>query len=216
MITDNANAEVRMNDTERVSIYIDGLNFYHNAIQGKDRRYYYPSLQFICKSMLAPLQLEEAINEIHYFSAKVSNTKSDPTKKRRQWNYINALQTQENIKFHPGKFRSKEGRATEKQTDVNITVQMLNDAWNDEYTHGILLSNDSDFVELVRTVREDRNKIVIVWNTNEKTRALTEHANDASIIQPEYIRQAPQIANKGFQREHNTPRAKPRRKKYSG
>ena len=204
-----------MNDTERVSIYIDGLNFYHNAIKGKDRRYYYPSLRFICKTMLAPLQLEDAINEIHYFSAKVNNTKGDPTKKRRQWNYINALREKENIKFHPGKFRRREGKPTEKQTDVNITVQMLNDAWNDEYTHGILLSNDSDFVELVRTVREDRNKIVSVWNTNEKIQDLTKHANHAKIIKPEYIRQAPQIANKGFQLKHNLPRKNPSRKKYS-
>ena len=190
---------------DMVSIYIDGFNFYYAAIRGKGSQYYYPSLKSLCNAMLRSFNADYEIKEIHYFTARVKSTSDDPTKEPRQKRYLTALQ-KEGIIRHLGKFNRREKPPKEKQTDVNITVQMLNDAWENKYTHGVLLSSDSDFVELLRTIRDDRGIKVGVWYAGDKPRQLAENANYVAAITRKHIQDAPQIANKDFQRQHNRAR----------
>ncbi len=187
---------------EIVSIYIDGFNFYYAAIRGKDSQYYYPSLRTLCDTMLRSFGAEYEIKEIHYFTAKVKSTSDDPRKEERQKRYIKALENEAAI-LHLGKFSRHGNSPQEKQTDVNITVQMLNDAWENKYNHGVLISSDTDFVNLLRTIRDFRRKKVGVWYVEKEPRMLAENATYAASINPKYIQDSPQIANKNFQRKHN-------------
>ena len=51
---------------------------------------------------------------------------------------------------------------------MNLALHFLNDAWLDNYDCGVIISNDSDFAEAVRLVRNDRNKMVGIFNPHKK------------------------------------------------
>lgn len=49
----------------------------------------------------------------------------------------------------------------EKGSDVNLAVHLLNDAWKDCFDVATVVSNDTDLVEPIRMVVEERGKTVI-------------------------------------------------------
>lgn len=50
----------------------------------------------------------------------------------------------------------------EKQSDVNLATHLLNDAWKGVFDVAVVVTNDSDIIEPIRVVREERNKTVHV------------------------------------------------------
>lgn len=200
-----------------VSIYIDGFNFYHSAIKEKGSEYYYPSLRRFSEKMLDEAYAHQGgskaykICEIHYFTAEVESTRHDSDKLERQQKYNDALEKEDGVIVHLGKFQYEEPDTInkagnigttrirkEKYTDVHLAVRMLNDAWKNRYNHGVLLSNDSDFTKLLELLIE-RNKKVSVWHTEEHpTKDLAQNAHSTLQIQPQYIKGAGPIANKYF------------------
>ena len=55
-------------------------------------------------------------------------------------------------------------RPEEKKSDVNLAVHLVNDAWLDRYEAALVVSNDTDLVEAVRVVKNERNKQIIIAN----------------------------------------------------
>jgi len=53
----------------------------------------------------------------------------------------------------------------EKMTDVNIAIQMLNDAFDDVYDVALVVSGDSDLTTPVRRVRErfPRKRVIVAF-----------------------------------------------------
>ena len=49
----------------------------------------------------------------------------------------------------------------EKGTDVNLAVHLLNDAWMERFDVAAVVSNDTDLIEPIRMVAEERGKEVI-------------------------------------------------------
>lgn len=65
----------------------------------------------------------------------------------------------------------------EKGSDVNLAVHLLNDAWMDRFDVAAVVSNDTDLVEPIRMVSEERGKTVFVvcpsrWPTAPKLRSV--------------------------------------------
>ena len=56
----------------------------------------------------------------------------------------------------------KASKPEEKRTDVNIACHLLNDAWKNLFDVAIIMSNDSDLVEPIKMVIQERNKRVYV------------------------------------------------------
>jgi len=81
----------------------------------------------------------------------------------------------------PKKVRVK--RPEEKKTDVNIAVNLLDDAWTDSYECAIVVSNDSDLEGALRLVklRRPQKRIIIMAPTIKSNRyvakSLTQHAD---------------------------------------
>lgn len=50
----------------------------------------------------------------------------------------------------------------EKGSDVNLAVHLLNDAWMDLYDAAVVISNDTDLVEPIRMVTQERKKQVYI------------------------------------------------------
>lgn len=103
------------------------------------------------------------IQHIYYFTAKVNGPSGSD-----QETYLNALGTLPKISIIEGKFKNKNvvcrvsacalkrqifQQPEEKRTDVNIALQMLDDAYQGTADRMLLVSGDSDLVPAVNFVR---------------------------------------------------------------
>lgn len=143
---------------ERVIAYVDGFNLYFGLREKGWKRYYWLNIALLCQNLLIANQ--ELINT-KYFTANVG-TPSD--KVRRQSTYLEALGTLPNFRIIRGKYLSnvftckncghKRLDSKEKMTDVNIAVEMISDAYKNNYDIALLISADSDLVPVLKFIRE--------------------------------------------------------------
>jgi 6-hydroxy-3-succinoylpyridine 3-monooxygenase len=152
----------------RTTVYIDGFSLYYGCL--KKTPYKWLDLYSLFKDRLLDSSTTEL--RIKYFTAKILPSSSDdPQAPFRQQKYIEAL-----IRYRPeveviyGYFQrpkkfmrrvdpdmsfpedSKDRHTVkvlvfeEKQSDVNIAVHMLEDAWSNKLDQAVLCSNDTDLV----------------------------------------------------------------------
>ena len=151
----------------RTNIYVDGFNLYFGALKGTPHKWL--DICKLCQLLLSP---NNQIATVKYFTANVTGTPGDPDKPLHQQIYIRALfATNSRLEVIRGQFRSHEVKKklvtpingqkyaevidrTEKGSDVNLAVHLLNDAWRDEYDAAVVISGDSDLAESIRLVRE--------------------------------------------------------------
>jgi len=143
---------------ERVIAYIDGYNLYFGLREKGWKRFYWLNLQKLAEQFLKQSQ---TLMETKYFTAIV---KHPDDKRRRQQVFLDALQTLPNFSFFYGHFLADSITCRqcghtyttfhEKMTDVNISVELLKDAFQDHFDIALLISADSDLVSPVRTVRQ--------------------------------------------------------------
>ena len=153
----------------RTIVYIDGFNFYYGAIKGGPHKW------LDLESLFRRLRPHDEIKRINYFTAVVNG----PTKPDQE-TYLRALSTLPLVNIVLGKFKQKQIKCTvtlcthggmklfgmpeEKRTDVNIAVQMLDDAYQDLCDNLILISGDSDLVPGVSRVKSRfPNKQIVVY-----------------------------------------------------
>ena len=102
--------------------------------------------------------------------------------------FLEALGTIPEIKFFYGKYIPDDITCRqcghtyttyhEKMTDVNIAVEMLTDAMKNKFDVAILLSGDSDLVNVVHKVKElFRKKVIIVFPPKRKPRTMRKAAS---------------------------------------
>jgi uncharacterized LabA/DUF88 family protein len=148
---------------QRVIVYIDGFNLYFGIRDAKWRRYLWLNVEQLARNLLKDNQ---ELTEVKYFTALVRGKSSDTRfldKQRRQNVYLDALRTIPNLSIILGKYQLGEFHCpscgatsmvpTEKMTDVNISVAMLEDAITNLFDTAILISGDGDLAPAVRSVR---------------------------------------------------------------
>ena len=154
-----------MDSKEKVIVYIDGFNLYF-GIKSKFPHAKWLNMWGLAESLLK--QTQELV-EVKYFTSRVSN---NPSKEKRQDDYLNVLKTTP-IKIFYGQYKSKPitckscghswANNEEKMTDVNIAVNMITDAMQNRYDAALLVSGDSDLVPPITTIHQFfAQKIVIV------------------------------------------------------
>jgi uncharacterized LabA/DUF88 family protein len=159
----------------RTSIYVDGFNLYFGAL--KNSPYKWLDIKTLCTHILKP---ENEIRHIKYFTAHVQPTPTNPTKNLDQQVYLRALRrTAPELEVITGQFATHKVRkrlvtppatgpkhaevwhTTEKGSDVNLAVHMVNDAWLNAYDCAVVISGDSDLAESIRLVRQHHPKKVV-------------------------------------------------------
>jgi hypothetical protein len=142
----------------RTIVYIDGFNFYYGAVRGT------PYKWLDMEKCFFRLRPNDDIHRIWYFTALVEGSKG-----ARQNTYLRALATTPLIQVMLGKFKIKQVKCgvigctypgsrvfdipEEKRTDVNIALQMLDDASHDRADQFIIVSGDSDLVPALEMVK---------------------------------------------------------------
>lgn len=143
----------------RTIIYIDGFNLYYGAVKGTPHKW------LDLQRYFEMIRQNDELVAIKYFTALITG----PTRPNQDI-YLRALATLPLISIFLGKFteskiecgvrdcthegRRKFTRRLEKGTDVNIAVQMLNDAYQDRCDQLVLVTGDSDLAPALRIIRE--------------------------------------------------------------
>jgi uncharacterized LabA/DUF88 family protein len=151
---------------ERVIAYIDGYNLYYGLKSKGWKRYYWLNLQTLIGQFIRSNQ-ELVLTK--YFTTVV---KLPNDKRLRQVEFLDALKTLSNFEIYYGQFLSETitcrqcGHSYttyhEKMTDVNISVELMSDAFQNRIDTAFLLSADSDLTGTVETVHRLLKKRVVV------------------------------------------------------
>ena len=128
----------------RTYIYVDSFNLYYGALRSTP--YKWLNLASLFRSILRP---HHQILKIKYFTALVDERPDDPKKPERQNVYLRALKTYcPEIEIYYGKILNHRVilpmannpnnkveviKTEEKGSDVNLAVNLLNDAILDKY-----------------------------------------------------------------------------------
>lgn len=142
----------------RYCFYIDGFNVYF-ALQKKPayQKYKWLNYRKLAESVIGP---KDSIEGIFYFTTFV---KWRPESVKRHKIYIKALRAA-GVEIIQGRFLKKSIKChkcqqyfkthEEKQTDVNIALKIVSDAFDDLYDRALIISADSDLLPVIKTVQK--------------------------------------------------------------
>ena len=160
---------------KKTYVYVDAFNLYYGSVKGTPYKWLDLSKLF---HYLLP---DNEILKIRYFTALITGRKQDPQQPARQQVFLRALSTITNLEITYGHFLSHAVRlplvnpsrknkyahvirTEEKGSDVNLATNLLNDAYQDKYDVGVVVSNDSDLLEPIKIVRNTLGKEIGILN----------------------------------------------------
>lgn len=178
----------------RATVYFDGFNFYYGCFRsGRSeawRACRWLDLAAFCDGMFPNLEIQQ----IHYFTARITPSEIDPGAELRQAEYFRAIATLPRVEIHEGSYSvmRKERYLVEptswtpiliqppekvhvlvneeKGSDVNLATRLVADAFRDSFDVAVIVSNDSDLYEPIRLVADahDLNKRVLLVNPHPR------------------------------------------------
>ena len=167
----------------RVITYVDGYNLYYGLRSKHWQRYYWLNIAALARSLLKP---DKQLVRTKYFTAVV---KRPEDRRRRQAEYLEALQTLPDFQIYYGQFLEDQvicrqcGHTYttyhEKMTDVNISVELLADAFANRFDAALLISADSDLVGPLQAVKRlfPGKEIIVAFPPERTSYALTQVAD---------------------------------------
>ena len=170
----------------RVIAYIDGFNLYFGIRSKGWKRYYWLNPRALALNLLKPGQ---RLVFTKYFTARITSPSNRPDKQKRQTAFLEAIGTLPDTGIFYGHYLPKKHTCLrcgstwnaheEKMTDVNIAVEMLNNAFDDEFDTALVLSADSDLTPPVAAVRQrfPAKRVVIACPPDRQSKRLEGAAN---------------------------------------
>ncbi len=145
---------------ERISIYIDGPNFYF-GIKSINKRY--SDFHFDFKKFIKNIAKDRKLVKIYYYNASLKQDKN-PEIFRKQQLFFNRLRKipKLSVILCKRQLRTKldgEEFYTIKGDDIHLAIDMLKDAYENKYDTAILISGDGDFAPLVQYVKNKKKKV---------------------------------------------------------
>ena len=169
---------------ERVKAYVNGFNLYHGLKTRHGHKYLWLDLQALAVRLLKPSQHLVAVE---YFTARVRNQAES---EQRQAVYLDALAAHcPLVKVVQGRFQKKthECRSCgcqwvsyeEKETDVSIAVQLVEDGVRGVFDTALLISADSDLCPAVRSLKrlDPGKRVIAVFPPRRHSEDLRKAAN---------------------------------------
>lgn len=162
----------------RCTTYVDEFNLYYGALKGSRDKW------LDLAAFFRMVRRADELTRVHYFTALVTGDGRE-----RQQAYLRALATTPLVNVQLGRFKSKsvecrvEGCGhglsrvfnvpAEKRTDVNIALQMLEDAYENRCDVFVVVSGDSDLVPAVHRVRSlfPSKRVIVYVPARDPTRS---------------------------------------------
>ena len=156
-----------MIDKQKVIIYVDGFNFYYGLKKNRKwRRYYWLDIVKFFEMFMRPNQ---ELVCVKYFSAKPANI----DKALRQNAFFQANKENPKFRLILGKYLHKTIQCyncgyqistfEEKESDVRIATQIVNDANNHNCDVAIVVSADSDMIPAIELALESGTKVFVYF-----------------------------------------------------
>lgn len=167
----------------RVIAYVDGYNLYYGLRAKRWKKYYWLNIQELVQQFLRPHQ---TLVSTKYFTT-IINYPND--KRQRQQVYIDVLKTLPDFQIYYGHLLSDEIKCHkcghtcttyhEKMTDVNIAVELMQDAFEDKFDIAFLLSADSDLVSPISAVQKSfpGKQVICIFPPKRSSYALKQVSN---------------------------------------
>ena len=180
----------------RVVAYVDGFNLYFGLRSSGFRRYYWLDVAQLARNLLKEGQ---TLIGTHYFSARICDNGNNAGDRTRQNQYLEALAIQ-NVQCQFGRYLKKQGQCRackaiwppyeEKKTDVNIAMQLLEDAFDDRFDMALLISGDSDLTTPVDRIRQrfPEKRVIVAFPPGRQSADLRRSANGVIFIGEDKLR----------------------------
>ena len=183
---------------ERVSVFIDGNNFYFGLrkLYGKDK-----SLKtFDFEKFAKFLAGKNKIIAIYYYNAQLDREFNNK-KFKSQKEFFSRLRAIPNFHLVLCKLLKRNITGTDKyyyiikEDDIHMAVDMVDGSADDHFDIAILVSGDGDFVPAVKSVKRRDKQIENVYFRGSSSRTLKTHCDKSLELTKE-------ILNKFFKDEH--------------
>jgi len=163
---------------KKVIAYIDGFNMYFGLKSKGWNHLYWLDIQKMCSYLL-----KENQNLIFtkYFTSKITKPVD---KQNRQNKYLDALNTLYDFEIYYGRYQMNPFTCNkcdktynipnEKKTDVNISTELIFDAFDDNFDVAFLFSADSDLVPTLKKIKDrfPEKNIVLMFPPNRNSEEL--------------------------------------------
>lgn len=154
----------------RVYAYIDGFNLYYAIKNLKIPSLKWLDLKKLCENYL---QETDELSSVYLFTALLKFDPTNPNQKKRQKAYLDAQQSR-GVKVVLGRFKSKfpfckncktsYHAYEEKESDINMAIQLLEDAYEDRFDKAFVVTADTDLSSTLLRVKTlfPHKKIVLL------------------------------------------------------
>jgi len=168
---------------ERVTAYIDGYNLYYGPREKQWKWFYWLNVQAMARRLL---RTNQTLVSTKYFTTIVKHPED---RRQRQAVFLEALRTLTDLQIYYGHFLSEtvicrrcghqHETHHEKMTDVNIAVELMTDAFQDQFDTALLVSADSDLIGPIQAVRRlfPRKRVVAAFPPARFSSALSQTAH---------------------------------------
>jgi uncharacterized LabA/DUF88 family protein len=173
----------------KIVFFVDGFNLYHAldyTESGQDhfryRKYKWINLRAFAGVFVGPL---DSLEQVLLFTAFVTR---DPAKVARHKLLIRANENA-GVSVVYGEFKRKDKFSRlcrrkyhsyeEKQTDVNIALELFRLAYLDQYDRAVIVSGDTDLIPAVKAVRSTfpQKQIGVIVPIGKSSEDLVKHAD---------------------------------------
>lgn len=180
----------------RVSIYIDGANFYHGI---KLINKYYTDTKFDFKKFIKKITKKDTLISIYYYNAPLKQDKN-PLIYKKQQKFFQRLREIPNFNVVMCKRQKREDEHGKeyhiiKGDDIHLAIDMLSDAYKNKYDKAILLSGDGDFAPVVSYIKKEGKQVINYYFEGNLSKALSDVCETSILINKKLV-------NKFFYREN--------------
>ena len=174
---------------KRISIYIDGANFYGGISSINPK---YTDAKFDFERYIKYLVGENELTKIYYYNASLKQQINEELFKKQQ-RLFSRLRNIRKCKVIICKRKpriTEHGREyyTIKGDDINLAIDMLDDACENKYDKVILISSDGDFIPLVKRVKSKGKIVEVCYFKNCVSKELLRVVDEFKIIDKKILR----------------------------
>lgn len=168
---------------KRVSVYIDGANFY-GGLTSLNKNF--SDLNFDFENYIKYLCGRDKIVKIYYYNAHVKKKINDKiwAKQKKLFDRLHKIQKCK-VSLCTRKSRLNilgEEYHTIKGDDIYLALDMIEDCYNDKFDKIILMSGDGDFTELLKRVKKKDKEVEVCFFKNCSSKILLNQASKIHLI----------------------------------
>ena len=156
---------------ERVAVFIDGSNLYNGMRENLS------NTRVNLRSFINQLLDGRHLYRAYYYNAPLTDDYDNDLREGQQ-RFFESLRRIPYVTVRLGRLhRRHDGSLVEKGIDVSIAVESLALAYEDAYDTAILVSGDSDYVELVEAIKAKGKHVECAMFKNQSAGLLVEYVD---------------------------------------